>query len=76
MAPSVLSRHRALLVYTFIYEEPDPADRETLVTLTFESVDPGTRVILDHGLFKTAERLELHRVGWTETLERLERSLA
>ena len=64
------------LIFTFIYEEPDPDDQETLVTLTFEPADAGTRVILDQGPFKTPARLELHRDGWTETLERLERSLA
>ena len=63
------------LIFTFIYEEPDPDDQETLVTLTFEPTDLGTHVILDQGPFKTVARLELHRDGWTETLERLERSL-
>lgn len=63
------------LVFTFIYEEPDPDDQETLVTLTFDSKDPGTRVTLEQGPFKTGPRLELHREGWTDTLERLERSL-
>jgi uncharacterized protein YndB with AHSA1/START domain len=63
------------LRFTFVYEEPDPDDQETLVTLTFEPADQGTRLILDHGPFKTASRWQLHRDGWTETLERLERSL-
>jgi uncharacterized protein YndB with AHSA1/START domain len=63
------------LVFTFIYEEPDPDDQETLVTLTFDSTDAGTRVSLDQGPFTTAARLELHREGWTDTLQRLERSL-
>ena len=63
------------LSYTFKYEEPDPDDQETLVTLTFESTEEGTRVILDQGPFKTPARLGLHRDGWTETLERFERSL-
>jgi uncharacterized protein YndB with AHSA1/START domain len=63
------------LIFTFTYEEPDPDDQETLVTLTFESADAGTRLILDQGPFKTAARLGLHRDGWTETLERFERSL-
>ena len=63
------------LIFTFIYEEPDTDDQETLVTLTFEPADLGTRVILDQGSFKTVARLELHRDGWTDTLERLERSL-
>lgn len=64
------------LTFSFIYEEPDPDDQETLVEVTFEPTDPGTRVTLDQGPFKTAARLELHRDGWTDTLEQLERSLA
>jgi uncharacterized protein YndB with AHSA1/START domain len=63
------------LVFTFIYEEPDPDDQETVVTVTFEPADLGTRLVLDQGPFKTSGRLELHRDGWTETLERLELSL-
>jgi uncharacterized protein YndB with AHSA1/START domain len=63
------------LSFTFIYEEPDPDDQETLVDVTFEPTDPGTRIILDQGPFKTDARLELHRHGWTDTLEQLERSL-
>jgi uncharacterized protein YndB with AHSA1/START domain len=54
------------LMFTFIYEEPDPDDQETLVTLTFEPTDPGTRVILEQGPFKTSARLELHRDGGSE----------
>ena len=64
------------LTFTFVYEEPDPDDQETLVTVTFEPADPGTRVIVDQGPFKTAARLELHRDGWTQTLERLKQTLA
>jgi uncharacterized protein YndB with AHSA1/START domain len=63
------------LAYTFVYEEPGPDDQETLVTLTFEPTELGTRLILDHGQFMTAPRWQLHRDGWTETLERLERFL-
>jgi uncharacterized protein YndB with AHSA1/START domain len=64
------------LVYTFVYEEPDPDDQETLVALTVQPADPGTRLILEQGPFKTVARLELHRHGWTETLRRLELSLS
>jgi uncharacterized protein YndB with AHSA1/START domain len=63
------------LVFTFIYEEPDAEDQETLVSLTFDSTEAGTRVSLDQGPFRTAARLELHREGWTDTLQRLEQSL-
>jgi uncharacterized protein YndB with AHSA1/START domain len=62
------------LSFTFVYDEPDPEDQETLVTLTFDSTDTGTRVTVDRGPFKTAARLSLHRDGWTDTLERFERS--
>jgi uncharacterized protein YndB with AHSA1/START domain len=64
------------LSFTFNYEEPDPDDQETLVRLTFEPTEGGTRVILDQGPFNTATRVDLHRDGWTETFERFERSFA
>jgi uncharacterized protein YndB with AHSA1/START domain len=64
------------LVYTFVWEDPDPDDQETVVTLTFEPAGDHTRLVLDQGPFKTEARYELHRAGWTETLERLERSVA
>ena len=60
------------LVFTFAYEEPDPDDRETLVALTFAPAGPGTHVVLVQETFETKPRRELHRDGWTETLERLE----
>jgi uncharacterized protein YndB with AHSA1/START domain len=64
------------LAFTFLYEEPDPDDQETLVTATFEPAGEGTSVVLDQGPFKTAARWALHRDGWTESLERLERFLS
>lgn len=59
------------LVYTFEYEEPDPDDQDTLVTLSFLDHPEGTKVTLDQGPFATRARYELHEVGWTETLDRL-----
>jgi uncharacterized protein YndB with AHSA1/START domain len=56
------------LVYTFRWEEPDPDDRETVVTL---SLDDATEVSLSQGEFATEARLELHRSGWTDSLEKL-----
>jgi uncharacterized protein YndB with AHSA1/START domain len=63
------------LAYTFEYEEPDPDDQETLVTLSFLTDGEGTRLILDQGPFATEARRALHATGWSETLERLERFL-
>jgi uncharacterized protein YndB with AHSA1/START domain len=63
------------LVYTFEYEEPDPDDQETVVTLSFVEDAEGTRLVVDQGPFATKARHALHETGWTETLERLERFL-
>jgi len=64
------------LVYTFEWEEPDPDDQETLVTLSFLEDREETKLVLDQGPFATEARHALHEVGWTETLERLARFLA
>ena len=64
------------LVYTFVWEEPDPDDQETVVALTFERAGDNTHLVLDQGPFKTEARYELHRAGWTETLDRLHRALS
>ena len=59
------------LSYTFRYEDPDPDDQETIVTLRLEEHDECTELTLDHGPFVTAPRRVLHTQGWTETLDRL-----
>ena len=64
------------LVYTFEWEEPDPEDQETVVTLSFLDDGDVTRLVLDQGPFATETRYALHEAGWTETLERLARFLA
>lgn len=59
------------LAYTFRWEEPDPDDRETVVTLTLDEVGAATRLSLRQGEFATEARLELHRSGWTDSLVKL-----
>jgi uncharacterized protein YndB with AHSA1/START domain len=59
------------LDYTFVWEPPDRDDRETVVSLSFRAVPEGTLIALDQGIFATEGRFELHRAGWTDTLERL-----
>ena len=63
------------LSYTFVWEEPDPDDRETVVSLSFREVEGGTKLTLEQGEFATEARFELHRSGWNEGLERLARHL-
>jgi aromatic-L-amino-acid decarboxylase len=61
------------LAYTFAWEDPDPDDVETLVELSFRDLGESTELVLTQGPFKTEARRELHRNGWTDTLDRLER---
>ena len=64
------------LAYTFRWDEPTPDDRETTVSLTLESRDDATALALRQGEFATGERLELHRGGWTDSLDKLAALLA
>lgn len=59
------------LVYTFRWEEPDPDDRPTVVTLWLHDVGDATEVSLSQGEFATEARLELHRSGWTDSFDKL-----
>lgn len=59
------------LAYTFRWEEPDPDDRTTVVTLSLGAVGDATEVSLAQGEFATEARLALHRGGWTDSLEKL-----
>jgi uncharacterized protein YndB with AHSA1/START domain len=66
----------ARLAYTFVWEPPDPDDVETRVDLTFRDLGDSTEVALTQGPFKTEERRALHRDGWTDSFEKLERLAA
>jgi uncharacterized protein YndB with AHSA1/START domain len=64
------------LAYTFVWEDPDPDDVRTLVSLSFRDLEGSTGVALTQGLFKTEARRALHLDGWTDTFDRLEAFLA
>ena len=66
----------AHLAYTFRWEPPDPDDVETVVDLSFRDLGDATEVGLTQGPFKTSDRRELHRNGWTESLDKLEHLLS
>ena len=66
----------ARLAYTFIWEDPDPDDVETLVELSFRDLGESTEVVLTQGPFKTEARRELHRNGWTDSFDKLERIIS
>jgi len=64
------------LSYSFVWDPPDPDDRETVVTLSFHASGEGTEVQLTQGEFATQERLDLHKNGWRESFEKLDALLA
>lgn len=59
------------LVFGFVWEEPDPDDVEMVVELSFEDRGESTRVALRQRPFRTEARRQLHREGWSETLDKL-----
>jgi uncharacterized protein YndB with AHSA1/START domain len=63
----------ALLAYTFRWEEPDPDDRENVVTLSLTNLGDRTELALDHGPFVTEARRALHWHGWSDSFEKLAR---
>lgn len=64
------------LAYTFVWEDPDPDDVETLVVLSFRDLGESTEVALTQGPFKTEARRALHRDGWTDSFDKLERLIS
>ena len=66
----------ARLVFTFVYEDPDPDDVETLAELSFRDLGESTEVVFTQGPFKTEARRELHRNGWTDSFDRLEQFIS
>ena len=66
----------ARLRYTFVYDEPDPEDRETVVTFALADLGATTEVVVEQGQFATERRRALHEQGWTDTLDRLQETLA
>lgn len=66
----------ARLAYTFVWEPPHPDDVETVVELSFRDLGESTEVTLVQGHFKTDARRDLHRAGWTDSLDKLERFIS
>jgi uncharacterized protein YndB with AHSA1/START domain len=64
------------LAFTFVWEEPDVDDVETLVELSFRDLGRSTEVGLTQGAFKTEARRTLHRDGWGESFAKLEQLTA
>jgi uncharacterized protein YndB with AHSA1/START domain len=66
----------ARLAYTFVWEDPDPDDVETLVGLSFRDLGESTEIAFTQSPFKTEARRALHRAGWTDSFDKLERLIS
>ena len=64
------------LIYTFVWEDPDPDDVETLVRLSLSDPDGSTEIGFAQGTFKTEARRALHRDGWTDSFDKLEQLIS
>jgi uncharacterized protein YndB with AHSA1/START domain len=64
------------LAYTFAWEDPDPDDVETLVGISLRDLGETTEVALQQRAFKTEARMALHRDGWTDSFDKLERIIS
>jgi uncharacterized protein YndB with AHSA1/START domain len=63
------------LSFTFVWEPADPDDLETLAELSFRDLGESTEVRFIQGPFKTEARRALHRDGWGDSFDKLERLL-
>jgi uncharacterized protein YndB with AHSA1/START domain len=59
------------LAYTFRWEDPDPDDQETVVTLSLTDLGESTELVLSQGPFATEPRWALHQAGWTDSFAKL-----
>ncbi|NJM92609.1 MAG: SRPBCC domain-containing protein [Rhodospirillaceae bacterium] len=65
------------LVFTTAWENSDGSPKhETVVTLTFAEQDGKTKLTLKQTLFESVTSRDLHRGGWSSTLDLLEDYLA
>jgi uncharacterized protein YndB with AHSA1/START domain len=62
----------AHLAYTFRWEDPDPDDQETVVTLSLWDLGESTELAFTQRAFATEGRRALHEQGWTDSLDRLQ----
>ena len=59
------------LAFSFRWQPPDPDDDETVAQLSFRAIEDSTAIRLIQGPFRAEARRALHRVGWTESFDRL-----
>jgi uncharacterized protein YndB with AHSA1/START domain len=66
----------ARLVYTHAWRDGSGSSPETILTVAFEEVAGGTRVVLTQEGFGSRESRDGHVEGWSSTLDQLEKRFA
>jgi uncharacterized protein YndB with AHSA1/START domain len=80
--PEVSGVYRAVeknkrLVFTWAWKQPDGSrGHETEVTITFEPVPGGTRMVLLQQVFQSEEARDSHGTGWRSSFDALEKWIA
>ena len=72
----VVEPERLVFTWGFATTQWQPTSPETTVTMTFEDAGGKTRLTLRHGVFESVSACDLHREGWTDSVERLAEHLA
>ena len=66
----------ARLSFTFAWEDPDPDDVANVATIQFRDLGGSTEVGLTQIPFRTEARLTLHRDGWSDSFDKLEKLIS
>ena len=59
------------LVFTWVSDFVPPEEAKTRVTVTFEPVGSGTRLVLTHDELPESDTYEGHRGGWATIIDKL-----
>ncbi len=72
----IVEFERIVQTYAWADAAGNPIRPETLLTVTFEDHGAKTKLTLRQAVFESVTARDMHRGGWTSTLDRLEELLA
>lgn len=72
----IVEFERIVQTYAWADAAGNPTRPETLLTVTFEDYGTKTKLTLRQAMFESVTARDMHRTGWTSTLDRLEEFLA
>ena len=72
----VVEPERLVMAGAWTDADGNPTSPETLLTVTFEEHDGKTKLTLHQAVFESVTARDVHRGGWTSSLERLAEYLA